>query len=59
MIHRREGPFAGTVLMILRPPPNDRIELQNQVSSGGLLLMLHEMADRLQKGMYVFLGWRA
>ena len=58
MIYRREGPFAGAVLMLLRPPPNDRLELQNQGSSGGLLLMLHEMAERRQKGVDVFLGWR-
>src|SRR5262245_63933616 len=58
MIHRREGPFAGAMLMILRPTPNHRIELPNQLASGGLLLTLHEVAERLQKGVHVFLGWR-
>src|SRR5689334_3084672 len=46
MIHRRERPFACAMLMILRPTPNHWIELQNQLASGGLLLPLHEVADR-------------
>ncbi len=58
MVHRREGPFAGAMLLRLRPTPNHWIELHNQLPSCGLLLTLHEVANRLQKGVHVFFGWR-
>jgi hypothetical protein len=46
------------MLMILRPTPNHRLELPNPLASGGLLLTLDAVAERLQTGVHVFLGWR-
>ena len=51
-----ESPFAGAMPVILRPTPNDRIEAQDQVASGCLLVGLDDVSNFTQEGMHVFLS---
>lgn len=45
------------MLVISRPPSNERIEQQDQVPSRGSLVVLHDLADFFQKGFHAFLRW--
>jgi hypothetical protein len=58
MVDRRKGSLARPVLVILRPAPNDGIELHDQVSSDGLLVTLHDPSEGVQEGMDIFLARR-
>lgn len=53
-----KGPFACAVLMILRSSADIRVELQNQMTSRRLLVMLHQVAHLLQKSVHVLFGQR-
>jgi hypothetical protein len=43
--------------VIGRPAPNHGVELPNQVSCCGLLVVLHDLPDSLQEGFHCFLCW--
>src|SRR5262245_2632547 len=57
MVYLREGPLACPMLVILRPAPNHRIQLHDQVAREGLLVTLHDPSDGVQEAPHVFLGW--
>lgn len=52
-----EGLRTRDVPMILRPPSDDRIEQQQQVSGCRLFVRLDDRSDFAKKQLHVFLGW--
>ena len=58
MVDPRKRSLARPVLVILCPPPNDRVKLHDQVSSDGLLVSLDDPSEGVQEGLHVFLGRR-
>ena len=51
IINLGESLFTADVAMIVRPPPNEGIELADQITCGGLFVGFDEMANFSQKGL--------
>jgi hypothetical protein len=54
MVDLGERPFAGDMLMIVCPSPDEGVELIDQVPGGGLGVRLDECANLGEKGFDVF-----
>jgi len=53
MVYLREGFLADHMSVIVRPSPNFRVSLSDQISGCGLLLVFHDFSDAFKKGMDV------
>ena len=53
MVYLREGFRAYHVAVIVCPSPNFRVELSDQVSGGGLLVVSNDFSNAFKKGMDV------
>ena len=53
VVHLREGLFAYHVSVIIRPSPNLRVQLGDEITGCGLLVLSHNLSDAFKKRMNV------
>src|SRR5215210_7379817 len=56
MVYFTEGPFADDVPVIVRPPPDDRVQVRYQFADVELLVGLNKASDFTQEGFGVLPG---
>jgi len=55
IVHRAEDLFAYHMAVILRPDPNNRVELQNHFARWGLLIVFQDFLDFGEEGLHILL----